>query len=72
MADRYRFTGHAPTGYFGYADLGGTGMLVAEPGQEYAIRAIEPQSPVPPADGQWEPVTAAPAAKAAKSAEGGE
>lgn len=71
---RYRFTGQGPTGYFAYADLDGTsGMLVAEFGGEYALRALEPGLPVPPADGQWEPV--APKAgkgKAAADPEGGE
>lgn len=70
---RYRFTGSAPKGFFSYADLDGTGMLIAEPGQDYAMRALEPNLPVPPSASEWEPVAVAPAkAKAASSTEGGE
>ena len=71
---RYRFTGSAPKGFFSYADLDGTGMLVAEPGRDYAIRALEPNLPVPPSDTEWEPVApkAAKAAKASDAPEGGE
>jgi hypothetical protein len=70
-ATRYRFTGSAPKGFYSYADLDGTGMLIAQPGQDYAIRALEENLPVPPSSSEWEPV-APPTAKAAKSTEGGE
>ena len=70
---RYKFTGSATKGFYSYADLDGTGMLVAQPGRDYAIRALEPNLPVPPSDSEWEPVAPKAAAKAKDtSAEGGE
>jgi hypothetical protein len=49
-------------------------MLVAQPGCDYEIRALEPNLPVPPSEGEWEPVAgkAAKAAKAGDGTEGGE
>lgn len=73
-ATRYRFTGSAPKGYYAYASPDCEGMLVAQPGCDYEIRALEPNLPVPPSEGEWEPVAgkAAKAAKAGDGTEGGE
>jgi hypothetical protein len=57
VADSFTFTGPATLGYMAYADTETGEMLVAEPGQSYGIRAVEPGLPVPPGDGRW---TAAP------------
>ena len=53
MPDEYTYLGLTTLGYMDYADLATGKTLVAEPGGSYAIRPVEPGSPVPPGDGRW-------------------
>ena len=60
QADTYTFTGLGPLGYPSYIDLSTEQMLIAETGESYGMRSNEEGFPVPPGDGRWEAVTAAP------------
>ena len=51
-ATTYEFTGFVTTGFPDYRDTATGRMLVAEPGAEYGIQAINLTDPVPPGT-QW-------------------
>lgn len=68
QADSYQFTGLGPLGYPSYVDTSTDQMLIAETGESYGMRAVEPDLfPVPPGDGRWTapPPPPGPAAKPA-------
>jgi len=46
--------------YQEYLDLDTGRMLIAAPGDDYAMTPVDPPRPVPPADGRWEPATQLP------------
>jgi len=52
-AAQYTFTGLSLLGYPSYANTDTGKTLVAEPGESYGIRAIDPGLAVPPPDGRW-------------------
>jgi hypothetical protein len=49
----YTFNGPSTLGYQDYRDLTTGRMLVADPGESYAVAAVDPALPVPPPDGRW-------------------
>lgn len=53
MGDTYQYIGGERRGYFAYVDTDTHQMLIAEPGGEYRMRAVDPNDPVPPNDGRW-------------------
>lgn len=59
---KFTFISHEPQlGYFRYADAATGQMLIASPGESYAIRPVEEGLPVPPDDGRWDPPYVRPA-----------
>lgn len=71
MADlKYTYTGYSALGYADFIDTATDKMLLVEPGGSYGIRAVDGVSPVPPADGRWDPPWVPPVPP--ESAEGSE
>jgi hypothetical protein len=53
VPDTYTYTGPMPLGYPQYTDLETGAMLSAQPGEDYQMRSVEGDMPVPPGDGRW-------------------